>query len=31
VANSPGELAAAIKADMVTMGKVIKQAGIRAN
>ena len=31
VANSPEELAAVIKADMVVMGKVIKQAGIRAN
>jgi tripartite-type tricarboxylate transporter receptor subunit TctC len=31
VANSPGEVAAAIKADMIAMGKVIKQAGIRAD
>ena len=31
VANSPGELAAVIKADMLAMGKVIKQAGIRAD
>jgi tripartite-type tricarboxylate transporter receptor subunit TctC len=31
VANSPAELAAAIKADMVTMGRIIKQAGIRAD
>ena len=30
VASSPGELAAAIKADMARMGKVIKDAGIRA-
>jgi len=30
VASSPGELAAAIKADMARMGKVIKAAGIRA-
>ena len=31
VANSPDELAKAIKADMVAMGKIIKQAGIRAD
>jgi hypothetical protein len=31
VANSPGELATAIKADTITMGKIIKKAGIRAN
>lgn len=31
VANSPDELATAIKADMVKMGKIIKEAGIRAN
>ena len=31
VANSPGDFAAAIKADMITMGKIIKQAGIRAD
>ena len=30
VASSPKELAAAIKSDMATMGKVIKDAGIRA-
>lgn len=30
VASSPRELAATIKADMATMGKVIKDAGIRA-
>ena len=30
VASSPAELAAAIKADMARMGKVIKAAGIRA-
>lgn len=31
VANSPEELAAAIKVDMITTGKIIKQAGIRAD
>src|SRR5262245_23931865 len=31
VANSPDELAAAIKADMTAMGKIIRQAGIRAD
>jgi tripartite-type tricarboxylate transporter receptor subunit TctC len=31
VANSPDELAAALKADMIAMGKVIRQAGIRAD
>ena len=31
VASSPDELAATIKADMATMGSVIKQAGIRAD
>ena len=31
VASTPEELAAAIKADMASMGKVIKQAGIRAD
>lgn len=30
VGSAPGELSATIKADMVTMGKVIKNAGIRA-
>jgi tripartite-type tricarboxylate transporter receptor subunit TctC len=31
VASTPQELAAAMKADMATMGKLIKEAGIRAN
>jgi len=31
VGNSPDELAKAIKSDMLAMGKVIKQAGIRAD
>ena len=31
VANSPADVAAAIRADMIAMGKVIKQAGIRAD
>jgi tripartite-type tricarboxylate transporter receptor subunit TctC len=31
VASSPEELATALKADMAAMGKVIKEAGIRAN
>jgi tripartite-type tricarboxylate transporter receptor subunit TctC len=31
VGNSPDELAKAIKADMLVMGKIIKQAGIRAD
>jgi tripartite-type tricarboxylate transporter receptor subunit TctC len=31
VASTPEELAAAIKADMASMGKVVKQAGIRAD
>ncbi len=31
VASSPQALAAAMKADMATMGKLIKEAGIRAN
>jgi tripartite-type tricarboxylate transporter receptor subunit TctC len=31
VANSPGDFAATIKADMLAMGKIIKQAGIRAD
>jgi len=31
VANSPGEFAAAMKADMAKWGKVIKDAGIRAD
>ena len=30
-ASTAGELAAYIKADMVKMGKIIKEAGIRAN
>ncbi len=30
VASSPGQLAASMKSDMATMGKVIKDAGIRA-
>lgn len=31
VANSPDEVARAMKADMILMGKIIKQAGIRAD
>ena len=31
VGSSPGELAAAVRADMAAMGKVIKAAGIRAD
>jgi tripartite-type tricarboxylate transporter receptor subunit TctC len=31
VGSTPGELAAAIKADMMRMSKVIKDAGIRAD
>jgi tripartite-type tricarboxylate transporter receptor subunit TctC len=30
VASSPGELAAAMKSEMARMGKLIKDAGLRA-